>query len=255
MHPFQDFWSHSNWLELAKEAKRKAQAGDKVTGGEKANQQLKTGTFPRASQAHALGHKLLALTSALQKDFKLLLKIYGRAEASTKIDSKEAKTKRSTMWGGNGVAAFTDHQLAYRALRTDSWTPAGEITDVGDAVNNVEELVKSKKYGMDDFLCNENWLQAVADKGKLLIAEGDAESDHDSHGKIAKDQPEGDGHKDFDGAFALAKEADRLVFAPLRAIMDQKDAAKALELTLKQLDLVDTMLQAPTPSHPLWKLV
>ena len=255
MHPFQDFWSHSNWLELAKEAKAKIKGGREAARGQAANRQLKTGTFGMPAKAHALGHKLLAFANALRNDFGLLLKVYGRTEGSTKIDSKEAKSTRSTVWGGKVVPAFTDHQLAYKALKTDSWSTRGEILDVGDAVNNVEELVLSGKYKMEDFLCNKNWLQAVADKGHLLIKQGDANSGDDSHGKLAKDQHEGDGHKDFPTALALAKEADRLVFAPLRAVMDEKDAGKALQETRKQLDLIDTMLQAPTPSHPLWKLV
>jgi hypothetical protein len=253
MHPFQDFWSHSNWLELARAAKVKIKNGGKVTADAAANKQLKTGTFGMPSKAEALGEKLLAFASNLQKDFPLLLKVYGRTGASTKIDEKYAKEHRSTMWGGNGVEANTDNELAYKALKTDSWSTIGEISDVGDAVNNVEELVNSGKYKMEDFLCNQTWLQAVADKGKILIKQGEDNADDNSHAKIAKDQ-EGEG-KDYTDAINLSKEADKLVFAPLRAVMDEKDAAKALAATQAQLSLIDEMIKAPSPSHPLWGLV
>jgi hypothetical protein len=255
MHAFEDFWAHSNWLELAKEAHAKADKGEKVETGAAANAKLKTGTFEMPAKAHALGHKLLALASALQKDFALLLKVYGRTTASTKIDDDAAKKTRSTQWGGNGVMATNDHELAYNALKTDSWSTVGEISDVGDAVNNVEELVLSGKYKMEDFLCNQNWLEAVKHKGEILIQQGDANSDADSHGKLAKDQPEGDGHKDHGGALEIAKAANEKVFGPLRAVMDEKDPAKALASTQTQLGMVDTMLEAPSPSHPLWGLV
>lgn len=250
MHAFEDFWAHSNWLELAKglhEAKEKGGTAAPV-----ANSAVKTGTFGMPAKAHALGHKLLALASAFQKDQALMLKVYGMKKASTKLDDPEAKKKRSTMWGGQSIAATNDHELAYNALKTDSWSTVGEISDVGDAVNNVEELVLSGKYTMADFLTNQSWLAALADKGKTLIKQGDDNSDEDSHGKLAKDQPEGDGHKDHGGAMVIAKAANEAVFGPLRAIMDEKDAAKALAATQTQLALVDTMIQAPSEGHPLW---
>ncbi len=253
MHPFQDFWSHSNWLELARAAKKKIKGGGTVTAGAAANKQLKTGTFEMASKAEALGEKLLAFSTGLQKDFPLLLKVYGRTAASSKIDSPEAKKNVSTPFGGNSVYAVTDNEKAYNPLKNDSYSTAGEISDVPDAVNNVEELVLSGKYKMEDFLCNQNWLKAVGEKGKLLIKQGEDNADGNAHAKLAKDQ-EGEG-KDFADAIGLSKQADKLVFAPLRALMDEKDAAKALAGTQAQLSLIDEMIQAPSPSHPLWSFV
>lgn len=245
MHAFEDFWAHSNWLELAMTT---------LDGGAAAsNAQLMTGTFPEDSQVHALGHKILALSKAFYRDHELMLKIYGADKASTKLDSDEAAKRRSTKWAPGG--GRNDRELAYGPLATDSRTTRGEAVDLMVASNNVEELVLSGEYTMADFLTNKNWLTALAHKGELLIAQGDATSGAESHGKLAKDQVEGDGHKDHASALRLATAANQMVFAPLRAIMDQKDSARALFLTLKQLDLVDTMLVAPTPTHPLWDLV
>lgn len=257
MHAFQDFWASSNWLELAQEAKAVVAAGGWALGGRAGNRRLKAGTFGLAAQAHALGHKLVAFATSLQEDFALLLEVYGRAEASAKIDSKEAKSGLSTVWGGNGMMAFNDHQLAYGALRADAWSTVDEIADVSDAVDHVEELILTGRYEITDFLCNRRWLQAVADKGHKLLARGDERLDGDAHGELAEDPPECEDHE-FSStalALALAKQATRLVFAPVRAIMEEEDAAKALEALRQQLDLIDAMIAAPTPVHPLWALV
>lgn len=254
MHAFEDFWAHSNWLEIARLVHMKQTAGDKlpsIFAYSVSNKDLKTGTFKGPAVAHAVGHKLLALATAFQKDFDLLLRVYGRTEESTKINSEKAK--RPKVMGRH--KAPSDHELAFGPLETDSWFTAGELLDVGIATDNIEELVQQNKYKMEDFLGNRAWLAALANKGKLLIKQGDDNSGADSHGKLAKDQEEGDGHKDHGGAMQLATAANARVFGPLRAIMDQKDPAKALAATQAQLAMIDSMLQAPSPSHPLWDVV
>jgi hypothetical protein len=232
-------------------------AGGWALGGRAGNRRLKAGTFGLAAQAHALGHKLAAFATSLQEDFARLLEVYGRTEASAKIDSKEARSGLSTVWGASGMVALNDHQLAYSALRADSWSTIDEISDVGDAIDHVEELILSGRYEIADFLCNRRWLQAVADKGRKLLARGDEHVDGDAHGGLAEDLPECEDHEFSSAALALAlaKQAARLVFAPVRAIMEEADAAKALEALQRQLDLIDAMIAAPTPVHPLWALV
>ena len=68
MHSFEDFWAHSNWVELAVVAQDRAAKGEVVAQGPAANAKLKTGTFSGGSpaQLHALGHKLLALATEIQ---------------------------------------------------------------------------------------------------------------------------------------------------------------------------------------------
>lgn len=250
MHAFEDFWAHSNWLEVAKAVHQQQAGGDKLSDASASgvgNKDLKTGTFALPAKAHALGHKLLALATGFQKDFDLLLRVYGRTKASTKITDEEAKQRKNFR--------SSDHARAFGALETDSWSTAGELLDVGVAANNVEELVKRGGYGMEDFLGNRAWLEALANKGRLLIKQGNDNSGADSHGKLAKDQHEDDGDKDHDGAMRLATAANARVFGPLRAIMDQRDPARALTATEAQLAMVDSMLEAPSLSHPLWDVV
>ena len=52
---------------------------------------------------------LLALAGGFQKDFALLLKVYGRTTESKALDSKKAKEGRSTVWGS---AHENDHDMA-----------------------------------------------------------------------------------------------------------------------------------------------
>jgi hypothetical protein len=256
MHAFEDFWAHSNWLEMAKIAGQRADRGEKPATGAAENAKLKTGTFEEASQIHALGHKLFAMASAFQKDFPLLLKVNGRKSGSTKLEGKKANTTRSTEWGGGLSSGKTDHDMAYGPLDARSWTLKGEAIDVAEATNNVEELVLSGQYTMADFLTDESWLQALRQKGLSMIEHGDKKSDANAHGKLAKDQNEaGAPSKDYDTALALAQEGDKQVFGPLRATMDEKDPVKAEAQLKAQLALVDTMLQVPSPAHPLWGLV
>src|SRR5688572_22629481 len=104
-----------------------------------------------ASKAHALGHKLLAMSQAFLDDFPLMLKVYGQTEASTKISN----SKRRPWY----MVVDSDSDDAFDGLVTDSATPMGEISDVGRAANAVEELVQSGDYTMADFLCNKEWLE------------------------------------------------------------------------------------------------
>ena len=272
MHAFEDFWAHSNWLELAKELYEKQQVVGEMQQNI-SNKDLKTGTFMRPAQAHSLGHKLLALATAFQDDFDLLMRVYGRTSESTKITDEiaDGKAKRlkfiekmnrhrelreySEMNRYNVLSLsglYYIYDKAFAPLEKDSPSTLGELIDVGVAVDNVEELVQSGGYKMEDFLSNRAFLDAVAKKGELLIKQGDENSDENSHGHIAKDQREGDGRKDHDGAMRLAVEANEIVFGPLREIMSVEDSAQALVATQKQLAMIDSMIQVPSRSHPLW---
>jgi hypothetical protein len=258
MHSFEDFWAHSNWLELAHELKRLRDAGNDRAAISSAR--LMTGTFTMPAQCHALGHKLLALATAFQADFDLLLRAYGRTEASTRLGHAGARRESTRLdledATGETIPASVDDQTSWRvfaSLDRDAMTPAGELLDVGSTADSVEEAVQSGQLTMADFLCNREFLAALAAKGRVLIEEGDKESGPDSHGHIAKDQDEHG--KDHGGAMALAVRANDLVFGPLRAIMDDRDGNRAVTAIQAQLQLVDRMLQAPSEGHPLWDLI
>lgn len=238
MHAFEDFWAHSNWLELAQELR----AGERESVS---NVDLETGTFGRASQVHALGHKLSAMADALLNDFDLLLAIYERDEASTTLDPDDRRAWYQLI--------DTDSEDAFDGLWAESSTLEGELFDVLRATNAMEEMVQSGDFEMADFLCNRDYLRALRDKGQRMIEHGAQEADEHAHGSIAKDQEE-DG-RDHEGAMALAAQANEQVFGPLRNIMEGNDTDRARDALLAQLERVDQMIAAPSPSHPLWSLV
>lgn len=252
MHAFEDFWAHSNWLELAKLTYVRTTLGDNapplLQGWVAANQDLKTGSFDMPAKVHTLSHQLLALVRGFQHDFDLLLEVYGRTQASTKLDDEGAKLKRRTASGGDGDS---DHARVYEPLATDSWSAISALLDVFIAASNALELVRLGKYNMEDFLCNRAWLAALESKSKLLLEQG---NDHSGvHGTLAVHPDEDD--KDRRDRMVIATAANELVFGPLRAIMDEADPAKALAAIENQLGLIDAMVQAPSPSHPLWSHV
>jgi hypothetical protein len=116
--------------------------------------------------ARALGRMLLALARAFQRDFDLVLRVYGRTEVSTKLDDDDAKLKPITASGDGGAS---DHAMAYEPLVTDSWSGISGVVDVFIAAVNVRHLVLSGRYRMEDFLCNRGWLAALEHKSKRLL--------------------------------------------------------------------------------------
>ncbi|HBL14355.1 MAG TPA: hypothetical protein DD379_23800 [Cyanobacteria bacterium UBA11162] len=244
MHALEDFFAHSNWLEAAQSHKRlRTDLGSEIDTAIFLPD-IKTGTFEMPDKAHALGHKLSAISEQLLQDFDLLLKVYNKTKASTKLNQKER---------GNWLTGPNMNDFAFGSLETDSWTPAGEMLDVGVAADNMEEMIYSGNYEVADFLLNKEWLTALGNKGKILIEEGDKEAPSSGHGKLAKDQSEQG--KDFQQAHALATKANQIVFAPLREIMDMGDVDAAKEALLKQLEMVDQMIAIPSDSHPLIGMV
>jgi hypothetical protein len=118
------------------------------------------------ANARTLGRMLLALARAFQRDFDLVLRVYGRTEASTRLDDDAAKIKRITASGDDGDS---DHAMAYEPLATDSWSTINELVDVFVAAVNVQHLMRSGKYSVEDFLCNRAWLAALEHKSKRLL--------------------------------------------------------------------------------------
>jgi len=116
--------------------------------------------------ARTLGRMLLALARAFQRDFDLLLRLFGRTEASTRLDDDDARIEHITASRGDGDS---DHAMAYGPLATDSWSTISELVDVFGAAVNVQHLVQSGKYRIEDFLCNRAWLAALEHKSKRLL--------------------------------------------------------------------------------------
>lgn len=227
MHCIEDFFSHSNWLELARRVKQ----GQAIQGHE-----LQTSKFPLASKCHALGHKLVALADALLKDFALLLKVFGR----------------STPHMPNAIQQLA-LGLDLAPMSNDAWFPATEVLDVASSATLLGADVRGGILSMESILCNREVLNKIRNKGQLLITEGDRESNADDHGKQAKDQPEHG--KDFETAHALAVHANQLIVAPLKRAMQAQDSEQGARILAEQLAMTCKVLAPPSADHPLMNVL
>lgn len=247
IHAFENFWAHTNWLELARLTYVRMKLGDTalLPGRVATNQDLETCPFDMPGKVRALGHQLLALARGFQHDFDLMLKVYGRTQASTKLDDEDAKIERHPASDGDGDC---DHARVYGPLEPGSWSAINELMDLFIAAHHAQELVTSGSYKVKDFLCNRAWLAALETKSKDLIQQG-----CEAHGAL--DQHPDQAAKDHRDRLAIARAANERVFGPLRAIMDEADPARALAAVHGQLALIDAMIQAPSPGHPMWSCV
>jgi hypothetical protein len=227
MHCIEDFFSHSNWLELA----RRVRSGETIQGDE-----LQSSTFGLPDKCHALGHKLLALADALLSDFDLLLRVFGRS------------TEHQPNWI---QAKALDIDLA--PMGWDSRTPLGEILDLYTSSSALEADVRAGFLSLESILCNRSVLQKIRSKGMILIEEGEKEAPEGGHGKRAKDQPEPG--KDFASAHGLATKANELIIAPLKAAMEAPDSDQGARMLAVQLSVACQVLAPPSASHPLMGLI
>lgn len=257
MHAFEDFWSHSNWLELAKLVYVREWKGDDtplaLRGAPISNSDLETGTFAMSAQIHALGHKLLALAKGFNDDVAVLVKVYDLAKPSEKLTSDEAKirptyigkSKEPTLTGRQKYERPSVNELAFGTL-----VPTGDVAGLAVAGLGMAAAAGQGGLGIEDFLTNKEWLDSLAKLAQSMITAGHQGSGPHSHGTIAKDQLEvGKGHR---GAMMLAVAANERTFGPLRSFMDKPwpEASAGVQGVLR---MVDRMIQAPSVSHPLWR--
>ncbi len=247
MHAFEDFWAHSNWLELAKEFKARKLG---LKSPDLLNEKLVTGDFRTVSKLHALGHKLKSLSASFLAKIGLMRKVYGRSRSKavdllTRADPLLRDEKSKVPWTQAGGM--------HRDMWDESPHPMDAGADVAGQLATAKLLTKLGILQTADFMCSEAWLQQLNKKADDLIKSADAAADGDSHGKIAKDQPEDD--KDSSGAGAIAAAANRAVFAPLKAIMQEQNTEEAEKRILGQIELVDRFICAPHDGHPLMGLV
>ncbi len=248
MHSFEDFFSHSNWLELAQRSRQ--------TGAEPKNSEIYTGTFEIPDKCNALGEKLTQVADAFEGDFDLLLKVYGRTEASTRLDPNDHSPGPV---GNDGRPGQNTSEHAFVWLRTKSLTTLGELTDVDSMMSAASSIVRNGEATIDDLLTNRAWLAALRSKGERMMEHGERAAASDGHSRLAKDDTGGKPASGKAGQYlsaeAFAARASQSVFGPLRGIMAERDGARARGALLDQLALVDRMMAAPTSSHPLMGLV
>jgi hypothetical protein len=244
MHAFEDFWSHSNWLALALELRRAREGGSEQA--RTSDGRLETGSFDALpNKVHAAGHKLKAMADALEGDFDLLLRVYGAQGEDRSVEGPRPR--------GDAIASMAP----LTQLRNRTRGGLSGLLDVMGAAGALKGLADGRGRSRDEviraYLGNRTFLGLLRRKGEELIAEGSKGGDPHSHAQIAKDQPEPG--RDYGTASRLATEANRLVFAPLRGVMSDRDPDQARARIQSQLGMVDELMRAPSTDHPLWGIV
>lgn len=217
MHAMQDFFAHSTWLARAMALK----------AGREPDQPLITGTFNMEDKVQSFGYKLLAVAELLQRDYDFLLKIYSLQSEKDIRPQKNPLTAQST-------------------------TLVGEIYDVTSAAHTVRDQQAAGRARIEDYALSKTLIEQLAVKGRHMVERGTREAPRTAHARIAKDEPEESGYRD---ALVLAAEADKMVIAPLRAIMDNPDDEAAKKQLADILLLVDVIIEQPGTEHPLYKKV
>lgn len=227
MHCIEDFFSHTNWIDLAQ----------KVIQNQTINpRDIESGTFGLPDKCHALGHKLVSLSDSLLNDFDILLQSFHR-----KTEYKPNKLESASL------------QMDLLPLKINSLTPLGEMGDILASATALEADVRSGFLSMEAIFCNRSVLEQIRQKGYRLIDEGTSESSAHGHGKMAKDQPEAG--KDYSTAHRLAVRANALIIAPLRQAMVNADSNEGAQTLAKQLSVARNVLAPPSKNHPLLPLV
>ncbi len=97
-HGIEDFFAHSNWLELA----RRLKGGGAVSPG-----MLYTGKFGAFDKLHAFGFKMVAMAKAVRHGMELLLRAFSMRPPKTDYGVVGALAKRGNTTGGS-VYGFYD---------------------------------------------------------------------------------------------------------------------------------------------------
>jgi hypothetical protein len=227
-HALQDFFSHSNFVEL--------QIGEPTPGmiG------LETGTFESNDSMHALSHKLRGLVDDLDNNSFVLRAALGDGKlpaGAFRMDLASDSRPQPSHWAGGGVPNSTGTISKNLAKLRD-----GEALTGQDVETTVGLIVPQLSI-----LANK-----LEERSRTKAAAG-------SHTRIAKDQPghdAGDPASDlktrkFEFAQALSQRADRLVIGAMPAVFTAATALDADNLLWRIFGLLDRLIDAPSRDHPL----
>ncbi|MFC9689992.1 DUF4157 domain-containing protein [Kribbella sp. NPDC056951] len=257
-HALEDFWSHSNFVEIAID-----EVEYKLSG-------LTTATFGPDDSMHALSHKIRGAADEIDAEMPLVDKLAGRSKAAPQPDQVQL-----------GDESPVQHDSFLDDFK-------GAIDQAGDVVKRLPgAMYDGGKRGFDRGLGQPDmWAPFTgAAKGALVGGLGSALGsragvlalrtaaekldeeiekkqvefgDRQAHGLLAKDQPghEHDGFGElktvkFEFAHALSVAADRSITGKMKAVITAPDAAVADERLKEIYDTLDKLIANPSQEHPL----
>ncbi|MGW6282762.1 eCIS core domain-containing protein [Kribbella sp. NPDC055071] len=257
-HALEDFWSHSNFVEIAID-----EVEYKLNG-------LTTATFGSTDSTHAIAHKLRGAADEIDAEMPLIDRMAGRSKTDPAPDQVQlgdetpvvhendqddrdrakdqawevAKALPGAMY--DGAKRGFERGIEQRGL----WDPLIGAAK-GAAVGGVTSLLGSRR-GVQALRSASEFLDEFTQRRQ------EKAGDRQAHGLLAKDQP---GHEDdafgnlktikFEFAHALSVAADREVTAKLKAVINAPDAAAADQLLKQIYETLDKLIANPSDQHPL----
>ncbi len=280
-HALEDFFAHSNFVEIA-------------IGEVNPSTALATGTFDAVDKKHALAHKIRSVADEIEAEMPLVNRVAGRTNQNP--DPSQVNVGNTTppveehdephSWlealGGTGLRAIKTvlgHTAAGAAggglLGGLGGATLGSLLGPGGAVlggiagglgglilGGIGGLRSGIKSAVRNVLATPAGVQMLRRVSEMLEEQSREEARPGSHTALAKDQP---GHEDnafgrlrtikFQLAQELAAAADRTILGAMRQVFDigsPESADASLQDIYKTLD---QLIAPPASGHPLAAMV
>lgn len=255
-HALEDFWSHSNFVELA--------IGDvkfQLQG-------LTTATFGTADKAHALSHKLRGLADEIAAEIPLADRLAHRRRSNPRTDQVHLGDETPPVHDsflGDFARSALEHPIELLTLSSSSGAGAAQGWRNSEGQGVGSRLLETVKGGVSGGTASlvTSWggvsfLRSASEALDVVAGTWqEAAGDNQAHGLLAKDQP---GHDDdsagelktvkFELAHALSVASDRMVTARMKAVINAPGGTADQLLSQIYADL-DKLIAGPSKDHPL----
>jgi hypothetical protein len=278
-HALEDFWSHSNFVELAL-----GDADFQLAG------KLTTARFLDDDKKAALAHKIRSAADEIEEETKLVDSLLHRTAGDPTPDEIVAGSRTPVRVDGQrGPSKPLVEQAMNEAESLGRSVVGFGLSALSGAgygfIHGYEERRKEGGGVLTSLVAGELGAEGGAALGALvslvgtrpgigllrMVAEGiedhfrkkqgDAK-DYGGHGLLAKDQP---GHETdargllktvkFELSHELSEAADRLVIGSMKGVFEAADG-RAADRELRGIFLViDLLMSKPGPGHPLWGII
>jgi hypothetical protein len=283
-HALEDFFAHSNFVELAIPVLGET---DLATGTpEQGKKDLATGTFDTNDKIHALAHKIRAMADEIQNEPMLVERATERTQATpdpsdVHVGADESPEDRSDAEGSGWEALGTGLQAGARlwggafggavagasigGLIGTLGGPIGQLVGTlgGGIIGGALGLRVGLKSAARDVIATPRGAKMLRHLAEILEDRTRSNAKPGSHTKMAKDQPGHDGtdpHEvsktvKFKLAHDLAIAADGMILGAMRPVLDAA-TPEAADAGLQAIyQTLDQMIAPFTDAHPLKEVV
>jgi hypothetical protein len=261
-HALEDFFAHSNFVEIA-------------IGEVPKTESLATGTFGEVDKKHSLAHKLRAVADEIENEMPLVNRLTGRtdqnpdpSEVGTGSTAPPKETDVEPKGWGDALGWTGVKAIAMAAVPAVAGAVVGGIGGffvggplgalAGATAGGIAGLRFGLKQAIKRVIGTPAGVAMLRRTAELLEEQTRKEAQPGSHTQMAKDQP---GHEDnafgrlrtikFNLAQQLAAAADRMVLGSMRQVFDAPSAQTADTLLQDIYKQLNSLIAPPSDSHPL----